>query len=1075
MPERQVPGLGLTAFWDAAQDGWNTGMDANLRLLSVLCQGRVISRVTALPGSPTNGQIYIVPSGGDANKIAVRDNGAWVYLIPAEGWMIYVNDENEFVKFDGAAWVIFGSGGTPTELQNMTYIGLGTTADSTNPLSVFLNSVLFNAKTAASGGDGDIRIKLNKETAGDTASFIFQDAFSGRAEFGLTGDDDFHFKVSPDGTVWSEALTINRTTGIVTLTAKSISNASLRDSTATSIIGRSAGTAGVPADIAASADGQFLQRSGGALSFAAASAGSIVNTPAGGIAATTVQAAINELDTEKFNAAGGTISGNVTVTGSLTLNGSTFVVNATQVTYDDIILVVGGDTAPVSDDAKDRGIEFRWHNGTAAKIGFFGFDRSTQRMVFIPDATDTADVISGTVGSFEGNLVGNADSATTATTVSNDAITNAKLANVATQTIKGRTTAATGDPEDLTGTQVTAMLDNFTTTLKGLVPLSGGGTTNFLRADGTWAVPPSGGSGEINTASNVNVGGVGVFKQKTGVNLEYRGINAASTKIGVALDAGNNEIDIDVNEANLTLANIGGSIDLGGAKASGVLAAARFPALTGDVTTVAGTLGSTVSNDAITNAKLANVATQTIKGRTTAATGDPEDLTPVQVKTMLAVTGADVANTPAGGIAATTVQAAINELDTEKFNVAGGTISGSMTVTGDLTVNGSTFVVNATQVTYDDIILVVGGDTAPVSDDAKDRGIEFRWHNGTAAKIGFFGFDRSTQEMMFVPDATDTADVISGTVGAIRANLNGNAVSSTTAAAWATGRTVTNTGDVTGASASFDGSANLSYALTIANDAVTNVKLANMLTATFKGRATAGTGDPEDLSTAQATALLNAFVASGAGALKGLVPTPPGTAGTAKFLREDSTWADLQNLALVGVNTTADATNKLAVASPSLLFTNTGAGVQVKVNKAATGDTASFLFQNNFSGRAEIGLTGDDDFHFKVSADGSAFFESLWISRATGLVTIKNGFVIDPQAADPTTPVNGQIWYNSTLGLFRKRENGTSSNLDTTSGGGLADGDKGDIIVSASGATWELDAQAHLGRICAHANNVFMN
>ena len=115
-----------------------------------------------------------------------------------------------------------------------------------------------------------------------------------------------------------------------------------------------------------------------------------------------------------------------------------------------------------------------------------------------------------------------------ATTITDDAVTNAKLANVATATIKGRVTAATGDPEDLTGTQATTLLDTFTSGLKGLVPASGGGTANFLRADGTFAAPPGGGGGEANTASNVNVAGVGVFKQKTGIDLEFRGINAAS-------------------------------------------------------------------------------------------------------------------------------------------------------------------------------------------------------------------------------------------------------------------------------------------------------------------------------------------------------------------------------------------------------------------------------------------------------------------------------------------------------------------------------------------------------------------
>ncbi len=74
-------------------------------------------------------------------------------------------------------------------------------------------------------------------------------------------------------------------------------------------------------------------------------------------------------------------------------------------------------------------------------------------------------------------------------TIDNDVVTNAKLADMATGTIKGRTTAGTGDPEDLTATQATALLDTFTSSAKGLAPASGGGTTNFLRADGTWATP----------------------------------------------------------------------------------------------------------------------------------------------------------------------------------------------------------------------------------------------------------------------------------------------------------------------------------------------------------------------------------------------------------------------------------------------------------------------------------------------------------------------------------------------------------------------------------------------------------
>ena len=63
-------------------------------------------------------------------------------------------------------------------------------------------------------GDGH-QLKINKASASDTASLLYQDAFSGRAEMGLAGDDDFHFKVSPDGASWKEAIVIDRSTGIV--------------------------------------------------------------------------------------------------------------------------------------------------------------------------------------------------------------------------------------------------------------------------------------------------------------------------------------------------------------------------------------------------------------------------------------------------------------------------------------------------------------------------------------------------------------------------------------------------------------------------------------------------------------------------------------------------------------------------------------------------------------------------------------------------------------------------------------------------------------------------------------------
>ena len=94
------------------------------------------------------------------------------------------------------------------------------------------------------------------------------------------------------------------------------------------------------------------------------------------------------------------------------------------------------------------------------------------------------------------------------------------------------------------------------------------------------------------------------------------------------------------------------------------------------------------------------------------------------------------------------------------------TVGNNLTVTGNLVVQGTTTTVNSTTVTIDDPIFTLGGDTAPSSDDNKDRGIEFRWHDGTDAKLGFFGFDDSDgPSFKFIADATNTSEVFSGNLG----------------------------------------------------------------------------------------------------------------------------------------------------------------------------------------------------------------------------------------------------------------------------------------------------------------------
>jgi hypothetical protein len=89
--------------------------------------------------------------------------------------------------------------------------------------------------------------------------------------------------------------------------------------------------------------------------------------------------------------------------------------------------------------------------------------------------------------------------------------------------------------------------------------------------------------------------------------------------------------------------------------------------------------------------------------------------------------------------------------------------SGSLTVGGNLLVNGNLTTINSTTMTVDDPIITLGGDTAPSVDDSKDRGIEFRYFD-TAARLGFFGYDRSIDSFTGFKQATNTSEVFSGTL-----------------------------------------------------------------------------------------------------------------------------------------------------------------------------------------------------------------------------------------------------------------------------------------------------------------------
>lgn len=112
------------------------------------------------------------------------------------------------------------------------------------------------------------------------------------------------------------------------------------------------------------------------------------------------------------------------------------------------------------------------------------------------------------------------------------------------------------------------------------------------------------------------------------------------------------------------------------------------------------------------------------------------------------------------------------------------------------------------------------------------------------------------------------------------------------------------------------------------------------------------------------------------------------------FVFDGSAWSPLidlavqDNLTQVGINAAASTTNRLTVASDASLFTNASNDHRMTINKAGAEATASMVFQSGWSGRAEMGLAGQDGFTIKVSADGSAWHDALAITPDTGHVKL---------------------------------------------------------------------------------------
>lgn len=182
-----------------------------IRALDAIIHLSALSVMDDPPQDPQDGERYIIgaaPRGvfeGHAQKIAAFQDGAWVFLSPKIGWQIYNQSDESVLIYNGSAWQGSTSNAAISEITPR--LGVNGTADDVNRLLVKSEAVLLDHIGAGH------QLKINKANPSDTGSLLFQTAYQGHAEMGLTGSNDFALRVSPDGASFYDGMKLSPKTG----------------------------------------------------------------------------------------------------------------------------------------------------------------------------------------------------------------------------------------------------------------------------------------------------------------------------------------------------------------------------------------------------------------------------------------------------------------------------------------------------------------------------------------------------------------------------------------------------------------------------------------------------------------------------------------------------------------------------------------------------------------------------------------------------------------------------------------------------------------------------------------------
>ena len=555
-------------------------------------------------------------------------------------------------------------------------------------------------------------------------------------------------------------------------------------------------------------------------------------------------------------------TGLVQVRGNLQVDGTTTTVNSTTISVDDPIITLGGDTAPTTDDNKDRGVEIKYYD-TQARVGFFGWDEDyansniwsgTGGYRFLYNATNTSEVFAGTDAPLiAGNLRLTTNTGSTWKTPTTGTLVVTGGVGISENINVGGTSHLNGNVEidgtvdidanfavrDNTTDKFTIASATGNTVIEGTVDIQLQTTITdglLIQADNKkFEVQTAGGTSvfDIDT-DNGNTHTDGTLDVDSGVTFNSTLDVDNNVTFNAELDVdGNstfhNNITLDTTAKNFKITNgtddkftvlsTNGNTDIRGTLTVGsastfennltvdgniILGSANTDTLTVNaITTLTDqlTVNQAVDFDSTLNVDQAVDfnSTLTVDGQTTiydsvVIQSDNEvfNINNAAGQIQFAV-DSDNGNTVIGRVgqstgtltvhgnsefndqATFTDNVTIGNANTDTLTVNSDTtltdnvrINGSLivdtnaTIEGNLTVNGTTSTVNSTVVTLDDPIITLGGDTAPSTDDAKDRGVEFRYYD-TQARLGFFGWDNSAERYALYHAATNSSEAFSGT------------------------------------------------------------------------------------------------------------------------------------------------------------------------------------------------------------------------------------------------------------------------------------------------------------------------